>query len=286
MPEIKNKKTGQYSELPLRIASAIVLAAFAIFCTWMGGDTFRLLAMFLSILIFVEFRGMIRSHLPFPIGVFAGLLLLILFGSYFVGRPFSGLAIIAAGAVLLALWEVVVRRSIWGAVLLLYSAIPFAALVDMREGEAGFFIILFVFACVWGADTFAYFSGKTFGGPKLAPAISPNKTWSGFFGGFAGAIIVSTLVDVWFGFPIGIFAILLAVALAFFSQIGDLFESWVKRRFGLKDSGKLIPGHGGILDRIDGLIFAIAGAWVISLLFAPQAFEAKTLPKALIQAIF
>lgn len=278
--------TGKYAELPLRIASAVVLAAFVVFCTWMGGDTFRLLALVISVLVFVEFRGMVKARMPFLIGLFALGMLAILFGSYFVDRAFSGLMIIAIGVVLLGIWEFTIRRSVWGGVLLLYAAVPFAALVDMRAGEGGLFIILFVFACVWGADTFAYFAGKTFGGPKLAPAISPNKTWSGFIGGLVGAIVISIALEMAFGYRIGPFAVFLAIFLAVISQLGDLFESWVKRRVGVKDSGKLIPGHGGILDRIDGLIFAIAGAWIVTIAASPADFERKSLPTALINMIF
>jgi len=171
-------------------------------------------------------------------------------------------------------------------VALAYAALPFVALVEMRAGGAGLFIILFVFACVWGADTFAYFFGKTLGGPKLAPAISPNKTWSGFVGGFIGAIAISVLLELAFSYPVGTGAVLLAVILAFASQIGDLFESWVKRRFGHKDSGKLIPGHGGVLDRIDGLIFAIIAAWLISLAFIPGEFVDGDLSDSLLGRFF
>ncbi len=152
----------------------------------------------------------------------------------------------------------------------------------MRNGTAGLFIILFVFACVWGADTFAYFFGKTFGGPKLAPAISPNKTWSGFIGGFIGAIVISCLLELAFGYPIGLAAIFLAAYLALASQMGDLFESWIKRRFGHKDSGRIIPGHGGLLDRIDGLIFAIVAAWLLSLSIAPDGFAGSVLSDTLL----
>ncbi len=160
---------GKYAELPLRIASAAVLAAFALLCTWIGGKTFTLLAIALALLIFFEFRAMVRSHLPSRFAFAAFGFLLLVFGFYLVNQQISGLIILGVGTGVLLLWEWIVQRRIWGAVLLVYAAVPFAALVDMREGDSGFFIILFVFACVWGADTFAYFSGKTFGGPKLAP---------------------------------------------------------------------------------------------------------------------
>ena len=280
------QKTGKYAELPLRIASAVVLAAFALLCAWIGGKTFTLLAIALALLIFFEFRAMVRIHLPSRFAFAAFGFLLLVFGFYLVNQQVSGLIILAAGTGVMLIWEWVAQRRIWGAILLLYAAIPFAALVDMREGESGFFIILFVFACVWGADTFAYFSGKTFGGPKLAPAISPNKTWSGFIGGIVGAIVISAMLEVGFGYSVSLPAVVLAILLALFSQFGDLFESWVKRKFGVKDSGTIIPGHGGLLDRIDGLIFAIAAAWVISFLVSNQQEGSLILPQFLMQTFF
>ncbi len=125
-----------------------------------------------------------------------------------------------------------------------------------RVPEAGMAQIYYLFAVVWGTDIGAYAAGRLIGGPKLAPAISPNKTWAGLFGGLALACVFGYAVErasgahhVWVG-------IALALLLACISQLGDLFESWIKRRVGVKESGDLIPGHGGILDRIDGLIFS------------------------------
>lgn len=277
---------GKYSELPLRIASAIVLAAFALLCTWLGGKTFELLAVFLSAVIFYEFQAMVKPHLPYKFLVTSLAIVAIIIAFYFLGDHQSGLILLGVGALVLGAWEWLSQKRVWGSVLLIYAAAPFIALVDMRAGPSGFFIILFVFACVWGADTFAYFAGKTFGGPKLAPNISPNKTWSGFLGGLLGAIVISALLELVFGYTVSINAVFLAILLALFSQLGDLFESWIKRKFGLKDSGKIIPGHGGLLDRIDGLIFAIAAAWMISYIVSNQMGGAKLLPDLLIQTFF
>jgi phosphatidate cytidylyltransferase len=119
----------------------------------------------------------------------------------------------------------------------------------------------------------AYFSGRLLGGPKLAPHISPNKTWSGFFGGLAGAVLASLLVAYLFASGAGWAGAALAVLLAIAASIGDLLESWIKRRFGHKDSGRLIPGHGGVLDRIDGLIVAAALTWAIGWLAGGMPLE-------------
>ena len=127
-----------------------------------------------------------------------------------------------------------------------YVALPGAALLLLRERPGGFTLVLLLMLAVWASDSGAYAAGRLFGGPKLAPGISPAKTWSGAAGGLAAG----SLVGLCFGRP------LLGAALAAAAQAGDLFESGAKRRFGVKDSGSLIPGHGGLLDRLDGLMSA------------------------------
>ena len=277
---------GRYSDLPLRIISAVVLAGFAIWCTWIGGKTFLLLSIVFSALIFFEFRGMVKTELPWRVAIAVTVLLVLLYASYLVERPATGILLVAGGAVLIALWELVIGRTVWGSTALIYAGFPFIALADMRDGAHGFFIVLFVFACVWGADSFAYFAGKGIGGPKLAPAISPNKTWAGFLGGLAGAAIISGALALAFSLNPGWATLLLAVVLALAAQAGDLFESWIKRLFHLKDSGNLIPGHGGVLDRIDGFIFAIAIAWTIAVMLAPAGLRSDPLTTGFAETFF
>ncbi|MCB1457414.1 MAG: CDP-archaeol synthase [Nitratireductor sp.] len=277
---------GRYSDLPLRIISAVVLAGFAIWCTWIGGKTFLLLSIVFSALIFFEFRGMVKTELPLRVAFAVAVLLVLLYASYLVDRPATGILLVAGGVVLIALWELVIGRTVWGSTALIYAGFPFIALADMRDGAHGFFIVLFVFACVWGADSFAYFAGKGIGGPKLAPAISPNKTWAGFLGGLAGAAVISAALALAFSLNPGWATVLLAVILALAAQAGDLFESWVKRRFHLKDSGNLIPGHGGVLDRIDGFIFAIAVAWTIAVMLAPAGLRSDPLTTGFAETFF
>jgi len=146
--------------------------------------------------------------------------------------------------------------SIWRFAGLFYVAIPCASLLWLRSQNIAFvFYILFV---VWATDIGAYFSGRIIGGAKLAPAISPNKTWAGLGGGMTAAGIVGGLSHLFSPYPTTIWgAILLGMVLAVLAQISDLFESWLKRRAGVKDSSSLIPGHGGLLDRVDGLIFTL-----------------------------
>lgn len=151
----------------------------------------------------------------------------------------------------------------------LYAAVAALALLWIREradDQHGLRLLLWVFITVWSVDIGAYFSGRAIGGPKLAPAISPGKTWAGFYGGVAAA----TLLGCAWALSMGLNPVLLLLAPLFAAaaQGGDLFESWLKRRAGVKDSGRWLPGHGGVFDRVDGLlpvailtaIAAIAGA--------------------------
>ncbi|MDQ3139551.1 MAG: phosphatidate cytidylyltransferase [Pseudomonadota bacterium] len=141
----------------------------------------------------------------------------------------------------------------WQVAGFVYALVPALALLWIRErSPVGVELLLWVFITTWSVDIGAYFAGRTIGGPKLAPAISPNKTWSGMIGGMAAAALFGGLWAYLLELPAILF--LLAAPFAFAAQIGDLFESWLKRRAGVKDSGNWLPGHGGALDRLDGLV--------------------------------
>jgi phosphatidate cytidylyltransferase len=136
-------------------------------------------------------------------------------------------------------------------------AVPLIAMLTLRANpQFGFEGLFFLFAIVWLTDIGAYIAGRTVGGPRLAPAISPGKTWAGALGGLLLAVAGGYWGAGFMANPPPLGAIALAICLSLATQCGDLFESWVKRRFGKKDSGTIVPGHGGILDRIDGLLFA------------------------------
>ena len=138
----------------------------------------------------------------------------------------------------------------------LYVGIPALALVWLRtQAPAGSMHLLWLLLVVWATDIFAYLVGRTLGGPKLAPRISPGKTWSGLCGGVVGAGLTGGVAAMALGAGFGL-AAMVGALLALVGQGGDLFESALKRQAGVKDSGHLIPGHGGLLDRIDGLVFA------------------------------
>lgn len=152
----------------------------------------------------------------------------------------------------------------WKILGLLYVCAPCASLIWLRDihiadkPNAGVHLVLYVMFVVWATDIGAYFAGRRIGGPKLAPVISPNKTWAGLGGGVVTAAIAGGLCSGFSPYPPSFIAAMdLGIVLALISQCGDLFESWLKRRIGVKDSGSLIPGHGGLLDRVDGLVFAL-----------------------------
>lgn len=134
-----------------------------------------------------------------------------------------------------------------------YALLPALSLLWIRDrAPQGLELLVWVFIVTWTTDIGAYFAGRAIGGPKVAPSISPNKTWAGLIGGMVSASLVGWCWVQYVGLPTGLIG--LAPAFAFAAQGGDLFESWLKRRSGAKDSGSLLPGHGGILDRLDGLV--------------------------------
>ncbi|MFY9288915.1 MAG: phosphatidate cytidylyltransferase [Alphaproteobacteria bacterium] len=148
------------------------------------------------------------------------------------------------------------KRGLWIASGFLYTAVAGLSLLYLRQQPFGLELVLYVIAVVWGTDIGGYMAGRMIGGPKLAPKISPNKTWAGLLGGMILAALLGYGVLAAFGTQKVGGGIIIAMVMACVAQAGDLFESHLKRRSGIKESGNLIPGHGGVLDRIDGLVFA------------------------------
>ncbi len=176
------------------------------------------------------------------------------------------LLVLLAALQMLREWDSITEQetSVWGAAGLFYVAIPCASILWLRNAQienvenAGFSLVLYLLFIIWATDIGAYFTGRIVGGAKLAPSISPGKTWAGLGGGMAAAGVVGGISFIFTPYPTQLWAaILLAVLLAVVAQAGDLLESWVKRRAGVKDSSTLIPGHGGLLDRVDGLMFTL-----------------------------
>ena len=182
-------------------------------------------------------------------------------------NSFAGLLSIAAiGAALVR--STSMKNIGWWLIGLAYVGMPMIAMWWLRTLDSGL-VVLWVFLIVWATDIGGYFFGKGIGGPKLAPRISPKKTWAGLLGGMAFSVVVGFALHSLFSLgPVALVVVLASGALAIWAQAGDLLESGIKRHFGAKDSGELIPGHGGLLDRVDGLVF-VAPAMALILFWFP-----------------
>ncbi|TVQ33934.1 MAG: phosphatidate cytidylyltransferase [Geminicoccaceae bacterium] len=250
-------------ELRLRLASAAVLIVLGLAAALVGGWLFALLVAAVALIAAHEWGSLVaRRHeveglrlwaalvagVAAVLGVVAAMLGAVLWGFVAIGL----IALCAAAFGRGRGWPP--RWLAWGVV---YIALAPMLLVWMRErGADGLIYVLFVFAVVWAADTVAFFAGRTFGGPKLAPVWSPNKTWAGLAGAMVGASLAAGAVAYVAGLPFVGGAMLLGAGLGAVAQAGDLFESRFKRLAHTKDTSHLIPGHGGALDRLDGLMFA------------------------------
>ena len=266
------------SDLPIRFAASVVMIVVASAATYFGGWAFRALATLAAVLMMIEWGDMHRVP-----RLWSGLGALLIAANLLVGTellyPAGTAQALGEGGDPAALLPQSFDPAWWGfgaTVLLglllglasrrpvmawgyIYLAIPAFALLVL--GWLDIAIVFWVFIVTWSTDIFAYFAGRSIGGPKLAPRISPNKTWAGLIGGMAGAALLgwltADLLDLgspfaWLGAPMGIIA-----------QAGDLYESWEKRRAGVKDSGTILPGHGGVLDRLDGLLAVVVAMMAV-----------------------
>lgn len=253
---------SKWSDLGLRSLSAAALIPAVIADVWVGGAWFSLLVALLGVLVALEWTTIVhrRDALQFALHALAALCAVLL-------PMTAGLAAIAVVWVVSGVLAMVQEGTgVWRFLGVPYASIPGIALVLLRsDGEMGALAILWVMVTVWAADTLAYFAGRIIGGPKLAPVLSPKKTWAGLGGAVAGSAMASVLFASLAGLG-GVFSLaLLAGSLAVVEQGGDLFKSAMKRSYGVKDSGNIIPGHGGIIDRVDGLIAVAIAAAIIGL---------------------
>ncbi len=275
-----NRAKPGRSNLQTRVVSAVVLAIAVLVLTWAGDIWFRLLAVAIAATVFYEWTTMAAALSSMRHRTAAWLLIGLVLLALALG---AGATLLMAGAVgaavLLWIHAKAAGEGGWLWLALAYAAIPAVALAFLRGADtAGIWAIVFLFAVVWATDIFAYFVGRALGGPKLAPSVSPGKTWSGAAGGAIAGMLAGMAVA-WFARPeAGIaLAALTALVLSTISQIGDLFESGLKRRFGVKDSGRLIPGHGGVMDRVDGLVAAATTLYVVGALAGGADFPANGL---------
>ncbi|MCX5615493.1 phosphatidate cytidylyltransferase [Bombella sp. TMW 2.2559] len=250
------------TELQKRILSSLVIVPVVVLCLWFGGWAYR--ALVLLVMVGIVWEG--ETLLGQPMKGLRGLLLLFwpVCGGLIAikGQWFPAFYLLASG--------VLFGRRTCGPVLV--AMLGGFSLLWLRGRPEGLYETFFVIFAVIASDSCAYAAGRLIGGPKLAPAISPGKTISGSLGGVAGAVILGGGIGYWSGHGWSVSACVTGGILAVAAQIGDLLESAFKRWLGVKDSGRLIPGHGGLLDRLDALLLAAPVAAALALMAGSGPF--------------
>lgn len=251
---------GGGRNLMQRIVAALVLIPLALALAYAGGAAWTALVTVVAIGLYVEWLMVVGEVKAISVTVSGAVALALSGVCLALGLVDFAIIVLGLGLVVLAAGH----RS-WAAAGFLYTAAAELASFMVRfDQHYGWFALVLVLLVVWASDIGGYAAGRSVGGPKLAPRVSPNKTWAGAIGGFVGSLVVAAG---WAAtgpgkiVPIMLIGAVLSVA----SQLGDLFESAVKRRFGVKDSSHIIPGHGGLLDRLDGYVAAIVLAAILGL---------------------
>lgn len=263
MPSLRN--------LGVRALSALVLAPLAVLAIWAGGPWFLAIMLAACVLLAREWAQMSAPGRPVLVGLAVALALVAVTALAHVGAMSPALVALVFAAACAGLFA---RRlgqdGLNAAYGVLYLGWPAILLIWLRNGTdpTGLSWTILVFVVAWASDVMAFLIGSLVKGPKLWPRYSPNKTWSGFVGGLLAGALVGGLIAWWLplGLPHAAWGLALGLAGALATMAGDLWESALKRRFGVKDAGGLIPGHGGLLDRVDGLMFAavvLAGCKVL-----------------------
>ena len=250
--------------LLMRVLAALVLAPSAIAIAYAGGWTWAALVTLAAIGLFMEWLMIVGAARETRVTA-PGIAALALAGFYLAaGRTDAALMVLAIGLGTVAVLSP--ERRAWTATGFFYAAAAEVASVVVRLDQVwGFVALILVLLVVWVTDIGGYFAGRGIGGPKLWPRVSPKKTWAGAVGGFVLSLVVAAGFAA-FGLGKTGPLLLSGAALSIASQLGDLFEFAVKRRFGVKDSSHLIPGHGGLMDRLDGFIAAIVLAAIFGVL--------------------
>jgi phosphatidate cytidylyltransferase len=248
----------------VRATAALVLAPLAIAIAYAGGWLWAVLVILAAAGLYLEWAmvvGVARERRVLVAGIVA-----LVAAGIALAAGWPGAALLAVVVGLAAVAAIGGERRVWIAAGFCYAAAAeMASVLVRRDPVEGFAALLFVLLVVWAADIGGYFAGRGIGGPKLWPRISPKKTWAGAIGGFVASLMVAAGFA---AFDLGKAAALLPLGagLSIVSQLGDLLESAVKRRFGVKDSSHLIPGHGGLMDRLDGFVAAIVVAAIFGFL--------------------
>ena len=237
------------ADLPRKTGVAIILVAFALVALRFGGIALWVLASVAGVLMMAEWAGLAGATPQHKrLALFAVSVPLAILSPLAAGPNFFALGLMGAAGFFIVI-QTRNRQLAWGVP---YVVLPITALLALRMLPNGELLTLWALASVWATDIGAYFAGRLIGGPKLMPRLSPNKTWAGLGGGMVAALLVGLAFARWGGVPM-----LLALGgplWAVVAQAGDLFESGLKRQAGVKDSGDLLPGHGGVLDRLDGVV--------------------------------
>ncbi len=268
-PEGQRMRSGKLADLGVRVMSAVIMAAVALGAVWIGGWVFAAFWTAVGIAMLWEWQHLVGGDsVSTRLYVGAGAAALVA-GLASLGHHEAAVSVLVIGA-LASAWLAGRARALWSGAGVVYVGSMIIAICVLRASLFyGLLAALWLFAVVWTTDVMAYFGGRMIGGPKLWPRVSPGKTWSGFLVGITSGAAAGCMLALLLTTPgeASVFPlILLGLATAAVSQGGDLFESAVKRRFGAKDSGRMIPGHGGALDRLDSFVFASIFAAVIGTL--------------------
>ncbi len=251
-------------DLKPRVAAAAAMGSVALAAAWIGGFLFAAFWWLASIVVLWEWQRLVGGARLFERVVVGALALALAAVSARMNSIAGVAAALVAGAAAVG-WIAGRREGAWAGAGALYAGALVASAGLLRVSPSfGMAAILWLFAVVWGTDIAAYFAGRLIGGPRLWPSVSPGKTWAGaIVGAFAGAVL-GLMLAAWTNRLAALFWLGLATAIV--SELGDLFESALKRRFGVKDSSGLIPGHGGLMDRLDAFTSASFFAAMVAIL--------------------
>ncbi|MGB0506299.1 MAG: phosphatidate cytidylyltransferase [Pikeienuella sp.] len=257
-----------FGDLSKRVVSALAMAAVAFTAIWLGGVWFATLVGIASAVMTDEWRRIALGKGAWAIGLIQVAAVICGASLTYHGQPMMALAFLCVLSGMGAAADALSGRSaLWGVTGALYIGMATIFLIGLRQNpDYGAIVVAFLVVSVAAVDVGAYFTGKTIGGPKLAPVISPNKTWSGLIGGICAAIVFGMAFVAIFDGRVSAHLAVALVLIAIAAQAGDLIESAYKRRFGVKDSGSLLPGHGGLLDRLDGLLAVTFVAMAMTLI--------------------
>lgn len=270
--------TQSWTDLRSRLISAIVLGITVLILTFMGGVAFRLLCCAASIIVFDEWARMTRAKRAGDIYIFARRALYVSLALFFFGLHGWSLTVLLASTAFIGIVDQGERKANWVMGGLVYGGAAGMAPGILRDsGPEGLAALGLVICVVWATDIFAYFTGRTFGGPKLMPMVSPKKTMSGALGGLVAGTLFGLGFEYWLTSQVSLKVAVVCAVLSVVGQAGDLYESWIKRRFGVKDSGRLIPGHGGLMDRIDALIISTGVLLLVGILGSGLAHPARAI---------